>query len=74
MTVKPYHSNIFNFFLLYYSYKLIYLKCKEVETDRDLLFTGPLSKCPQQPGLSQAHAGKLELNLNLPHNGRDPRT
>lgn len=52
----------------------IYLKSREREREIDLSLTGSLIKCPKQLGLSQAEVGSPELNLGLPHGGRDSRT
>lgn len=38
----------------------------EKQRDRDLLSTGSLLKCPQQPKLRQSGARSLEFNLSFP--------
>lgn len=41
--------------------------------EREILFTGSLSRCPQRPGLTQANARNLELNPSLPHGWHGPK-
>lgn len=44
------------------------------ETERDLLFIGSLSKCPQKLRRSQAASKRQELHLGLPRGKQGPST
>lgn len=47
------------------------LKCKV--TEKDVPFTGELSKWPQQPGVEQAELGSQDLHLSLPHRWQESK-
>lgn len=41
-------------------------------THRDLLFTGSVYKCPKQPEVGQAKAGRHQAELRRPAGGSNP--